>query len=183
MGKHHQLPFIICCSLLIGWHGFVYGQTPITKDTSLVDFFKIPIECLSDEYYGRLQGTKHANDSTGYLGRVDVYCKISYEIIFLYKDINTRLALGDDALSKIFFDKQLGKDIYSDFTCYTFIYPQRNPETQDDIHDMNIDFPVNVTAYKRVGKNTWKYLSKIRAKTHHELCEFKFNTIYEINKK
>ena len=126
---------------------------------------------------GALQGTEHAHDSTGYLDFAHVYCQKTYKIIFLYKDLVTRKKLGYNS-PDIFWNKHLGQDDYVGFECYTFVYPQRDPETQPDIHEMPIDFPVFVSAYKRIEKTTWKFVSKIKAKNFEEFSEFQFKVIY-----
>ena len=152
------------------------------KDTSLIDFFKNSTNCTMRLSHGALQGTNHSIDSTGYLGFAGFYnCQTTYELIFLYKDVFTRVALGYDSLSRIFFNKQVQKSAFQEFDCYAFVLPIRDPEQQADIHEMPIDFPVNVKAYKRIKSTTWQFKGELKAKTFEEYSEFQFKVIYGLN--
>ena len=156
-------------------------------DTSLIDLLNPPKSCTVEVSGGRgLQGTDHSNDSTGLMGFADFYdCPNTYQVIFLYKGKTTKqLHIPNDSLEKYFkpldnlFNHTQKIGDFEDFVCYAFIYPQRDPEKQDDIHAMNIDFPVIAKSYKKIGITTWQYKGQIKAATFEELSEFKFRTIY-----
>ena len=147
------------------------------KKVSPMNFFNTSKDCTIEYHFGALQGTNHSFDSVNCFGFGECYCSKSYEIIFLYKDLKTRKALGDDIVGDIFFKKQQMIDTFKDFECYSFVYPQRDPEMQDDIHEMNVDFPVDVIAYKRINKQ-WIYKGRIKAKSFEALSEFQFKIIY-----
>jgi len=167
---------IACC---ISFASYSQKNLDIEANNSKVDFLN-PQGCIVRYSHGALQGTKHSEDSTGYLGFADVFCKNPYEVIFLYKDLQTRKKMGYNVLSQIFLQKELGKDDYSDFNCFVFVYPHRDPEKQKDVDAMNIDFPVTVLAYKKVG-NTWKFVSKTKAATFEKFSEFQFRVLYNFS--
>ncbi len=157
-------------------------------EASKIDFFKVPKDCAVRYSGGALQWTQHSGDSTNYLCFANVYCKNSYEIIFLYRDIAIRKAIGYD-VSDIFFSKQLGSNNFENFECYVFVYPQRDLNEQTDIHGSNIDFPVDVNAYKRYWDNNvpdnenhykFKFISKTRVENFEQLSEFQFKVMYDL---
>ena len=164
---------------------FCYSQSGHASYDKLVDteqrnFFIMSKDCTVRKSAGALQGTNHSVDSTGYLCFADVFCKKPYEMIFLYKNIILRKSLGYDSVYNIFDSMDLERDTYSDFDCFVFDYPHSDPETQDDIHEMNIHFPITVSAYKRTGNTTWHLAGKTKVRTFEEFSEFQFRVIYNL---
>lgn len=174
---------IIGLILIVCFASSSYGQKVASSD-----FFKVPKECTIRYSSGALQGTKHSIDSIGYLCFANIYCKKTYEIIFLYRDLAIRKAIGYD-VSDIFMNKQLGSNNFTDFECYVFVYPQRDPERQADIGASNIDFPVKVVAYRRYWDNKvvanenhykFKFVSERKVDNFEQLSEFQFKVIYNL---
>lgn len=135
---------------------------------------------MNNAYEGALQGNNAGKDSNNYLCFSACYnCSQSYEIIFVLKGgIAKRKAMGYDLLFKEF---QKGCDNkFSEFDCFCFVLPMRDPEKQEDIHAMNIDFPVQVKVYKRTSEDQWKFLEKIRVNSFHEYSLLQLKTIYQL---
>ena len=129
-------------------------------------------------YVGALQVANAINDSSSNLCFAGCYsCKETYEIIFAYKGgIEIRNSMGYDSLDKIF-----EKGCYNnflEFNCFAFVCPMRDPEKQDDIHEMNIDFPVIVRVYRRIENDNWQYIKTKKVKTFEDYTALQFNTIY-----
>lgn len=137
---------------------------------------------LKHRSVGYLQGTTISKDSTGLFGFFDSYdSPLTYEIIFVAKGGIKSRSL--DSISSV--DEKLDKGCdnnFSDFDCYAFVYPMRDPEKQDDMHAMNIDFPVNVKAYIKVEGDNWRLVKQIKTNSFKEFSKFQFDVIYsEIN--
>jgi len=129
-------------------------------------------------YVGALQIATAINDSSSYLGFAACYsCKESYEIIFVYKGGNEiRKSIGYDSLGKIF-EKGCYNN-FSEFNCFAFVLPMRDPEKQEDIHAMSIDFPVIVRVYKRIESDHWEYIKTKKVETFGDYTALQFKTIY-----
>lgn len=133
---------------------------------------------MTRSYEGALQVESAINDSVSYLCFAACYsCKKSYEIIFVYKgEIEIRKSMGYDSLGKIF-EKGCYNN-FSKFNCFAFMLPMLDPEKQEDIHAMNIDFPVIVRVYKRIENDNWQYIKTKKVKTFEDYTALQFNTIY-----
>jgi hypothetical protein len=151
------------------------SKSHLIADTS--GFFKHCDQLMDGSSVGGLQGTDHSIDSTGSFCFLDNYENKSFEIILIVKGgPQKRAALGPEKISKMFHNGC--QNTFNDFDCFAFVYPQRDPEKQEDMHDMNIDFPVVVKAYKRIDNDNWKYIKTVKAKTFEDFSEFQFKTIY-----
>lgn len=165
---------------------FVKNLLPI--DTS--GFLSNKSQCVMEITQGAMQGTQHSDDSTNYMIFSDFYdCNKTYEIIFLYKNISLRVKMGysdslfdsineNDLRKYVSVDANSKNNLLNNFNCFAFIYPQRNPEGQEDVDAMNIDFPITIKAYKRKDKDTWQYQGSKRVATFEEFSEFRFKIIY-----
>lgn len=133
---------------------------------------------MNREYVGALQIANTTNDSANYLCFAACYdCPESYEIIFIYTGgIEIRKTVGYDSLSKRFEDGC--NNNFSAFDCFAFVLPMRDPEKQEDIHAMNIYFPVIVKVYKRVKIDSWRYIKTVKANNFKEYVTLQFKTIY-----
>ena len=127
---------------------------------------------------GYLQGTNISKDSTGLFGFFDCYDNPhTYEIILVDKGgIKSR---NLDNISSI--DEKLDQGCdndFSEFDCYAFVYSMRDPEKQDDMHAMNIAFPVVVKAYSRIEGDNWRLVKYLKANSFKEFSKFQFDVIY-----
>lgn len=127
---------------------------------------------------GYLQGTNISKDSTGLFGFFDCYDNLhTYEIILVNKGgIKSR---NLDSISSI--DEKLDKGCdndFSEFDCYAFVYPMRDPEKQDNMHAMNIAFPAVVKAYSRIKGDNWRFIKYLKANSFKEFSKFQFDVIY-----
>ncbi|MGN6602614.1 MAG: hypothetical protein ACTHK8_09195 [Ginsengibacter sp.] len=144
-------------------------------DTS--GFFENCEQLMDGSSVGNLQGTDHSNDSTGNLCFFDNYENQSFEIILLLKGGPAKRAdVGPEKISKMFHNGY--QNTFNQFDCFAFVFPQRDPDKQQDVHDMNIDFPVVVKAYKRIDNDNWKYIRTVKEKAFEDFSEFQFETIY-----
>jgi|ERR1700694_263941 len=128
-------------------------------------------------FTGYLQGLEASKDSLGEFGFYECYdCKESFRIIFVQK---TKPGADADSVIRKRFENGCS-DQYANFNCFVFVYPMRDPDKQEDVHAMNIDFPVTVKVYERIAGDHWKFLKKVRAKKFRELSILEFKTIYHI---
>jgi hypothetical protein len=128
---------------------------------------------------GSLQVKNASKDSTGFFGFFDNYKEPNtYEIIFVYKGgVQKRKGLaGFDTIRPRFLEGC--NNNFMDFDCYAFVLPMRDPEKQDDVDAMNIDFPVMVKAYKRIGNDNWRFVKVLKVKSYDEYTMLQFKTIY-----
>ena len=128
---------------------------------------------------GFLQEVEASKDSLGPFCFYECYdCKETFEIIFVYKDVKKRGQANHDF---IWNEYEKGcVNIFSNFECFAFVYPMRDPDKQKDVHAMNIDFPITVRVYERNTGDNWKFLKKIKVKTFKELSLLQFKTIYRL---
>lgn len=54
----------------------------------------------------------------------------------------------------------------------------RDPEKQEDIHAMNINFPVIVRIFKRINNHNWQFIESTEVKTFENYAALQFKTIY-----
>ncbi len=144
-------------------------------------FFSNCEELIHHSALGGLQGVEANPDSLRnlYFGDCFDYCKETFQIIFVHKDANKRTDEGYDFLTKEF-DNGCS-DYFKNFECFAFVCPRRDPDKQEDIHALNIDFPVVMRIYERVSEDTWRFIKKVTAKTYEEYALIRFKTIYHLN--
>jgi hypothetical protein len=150
------------------------------KDTGRVKFFE---RCdLLLESQGALQGVlpKVSEDSTGYFCFLERYNgDQSFEIILSYKGgVKKRKELGYNGLSKLFLEGCKSK--YPDFDCYAFVLKIKNPNDQEDIHQSEIQYPVDVIVYRRIESDNWDLITKKKIKNWTEYSKLRFNTVYNL---
>lgn len=133
-------------------------------------------------HQGALQGTNADKDSINYLCFSECYdCPETYKIIFVRKGgVEYRKSVGYKPIWEEFL-KSCSNN-FSDFDCFAFVLPMRDPEKQEDIHAMNIDFPVTVRAYKRISLDNWQQVKVLKVNTFEEYAALQFATIYGLNK-
>ena len=155
----------------------------INKTVSTVDttgFFKNCEQLMNGSSIGALQGTNHSDDSTSNLCFLDNYENKSFEIILLLKGgIGKRKTVDPSKIVKLF--NGGCRNMFTNFDCYAFVLPMRDPQTQIDLNEMNIDFPVTVKSYRRITSDNWQFLREFKAKTFRDLSDFQFATIYDLH--
>jgi hypothetical protein len=131
-------------------------------------------------YIGTLQGTKHSNDSTGLLCFFPCYeGPNTYESILMPRcGVDGRALLGLSGLEKEL--HSACSNNFSSFDCFVFVLPLQDPEKQDDIHALNMNFPVSVKIYSRGTNGIWHYIKTARANSFQEYSNLQFNTIYSL---
>jgi len=175
---------------LCGCGGMPTGKTPLdtissykkgVTDSATYDttgFLSNCKELMKNQYIGGLQGTTASRDSTGLFGFVDCYTSPeTYEIIFVPKGGIEKRTLHYITQIEKNFDNGCNNN-FSGFDCYAFVAPMRDPEKQEDMHAMNMDFPLTVRAYERVGMDKWKLISVLKANTFAVYSNFEFQVIY-----
>lgn len=107
-------------------------------------------------------------------------CPQTYKIIFIYKTgITERSTMDYTIIRKAL---RMGcENNFIDFNCVAFVAPMRDPEKQEDMHDLNMDFPLTVKAYRRVEADNWKEVGVKTVKSFEEYANFQFKTIYGLN--
>jgi hypothetical protein len=133
---------------------------------------------LSGVSIGGLQYSPASRDSTGFMGFTACYsCTNTYEIVFVLKGgVAHRKAIGYLGLEK-YIDRGCDNK-YLDFDCYVFQAPMRDPEKQDDIHAVNMDFPLRVKVYKRIDGDNWHFIQAVKVDSLTDYLKLQFNTIY-----
>ena len=133
---------------------------------------------ISGSSMGYLQEVPSRKDSLGAFCFYECYdCKETFEIVFIHKNKQ-----GPDTDNSVWdeFEKSCHNN-FSNFNCFAFVYPMRDPDKQKDIHAMNIDFPVMIKAYERITNDNWKFVKEIKAKKFKEFSLFQFKTIYHLH--
>ena len=162
------------------------GNTTIVKksDNKLatkvdtLQFFKDCTEMKSRYYVGAIQDTLADRDSAGFMVIFPCYsCKETYEIILAYRGgKNVREKLGYDGVEKQYLEGC--KDEFKKFECFAFVLPMRDPEKQEDLHAMNIDFPVLVKVYGQTVGNNWHLITKRVIKTFNDYAAMQVALVY-----
>ena len=127
---------------------------------------------------GAIQDTLADRDSAGYIVFFPCYtCKQSYEVVFAYRGgKNARKVLGYDGVEKEYLEGC--KDGFKKFESFVFVLPMRDPEKQEDIHAMNIDFPVKVKVYGQIEGDKWRYVVQREFKTFNDYAAFQLAVVY-----
>ncbi len=178
--------FLFVCTLFIGCsclsdnHKFINNTNNNIGDTSSIDFLRNPQHCVNVGYALGATVTlyrTHSKDSLFMVSKDFYDCKETYEVDFLYKDLNLRKVIVEDSLSKILTNEE--KSSYPDFDCFAFVFKETNPDSLED-RGNDVLFPLNVKAYKRIDKTKWQYKGKTKAKTLEDFGEFQFKIIYDL---
>jgi len=153
-----------------------------------IDFFKDCDKLIEFSSFQGLQGTDKSRDLTGYLCIADCYdCKETYELIFKYKaglEKIKSIEIEEDVIFNIF--KSGCSNQFSDFDCYAFVYPMRQPEPGECADkngkpincDSGVDYPVKVKAYYREAGNHWIFLEEKKIKDFEALSLFFYHATY-----
>lgn len=130
----------------------------------------------SSSWSGNLQGVNFPSDSLGPFCFYECYdCKETYELVLVGK----RKILGTNSDS-LWAEFSVGcASGFREFNCFVFVYPMTDPEKQDDVHAMNVKFPVNVKVYKRTSAADWLFEKSTKVRNLKELSTLRFNTIYD----
>jgi len=148
-----------------------------SEDT--IGFFSNCQELISHSSLGSLQGVEAGKDSLKNLYFAACYdCKKTFEIVFVHKVAEKRKDQNYNSLSNEFRSGCI--DYFKNFNCFAFISPMRDPDKQEDVHAMNIDFPVEVQVYERTSDDVWKFIKKVKAKSFNEYALLQFKSIYHL---
>ena len=154
------------------------NESKLVTKADTYHFFKDCREMKRRYYVGAIQDTLADRDSAGYMVIFPCYCcKETYEIILAYrggKDIREKL--GYDGVAKEYLEGC--KDEFKKFECFAFVLPMRDPEKQEDLHAMNIDFPVLVKVYGQTVGNNWHLITKRVIKTFNDYAAMQVALVY-----
>lgn len=189
----YKIPFVIIVVLISCKNSASHQENPSDSDSSnlniksakvgsedTIGFFSNCQKLVNHSALGSLQGVEASSDSLRslYFGDCFDYCPETFQIIFVHKDFTMRANENYDSLSREF--RNGCSDYFKNFDCFAFVCPRRDPDKQEDIHALNIDFPVAMQIYERLVDDNWKFIEKVTAKTYEEYALIRFKTIYRL---
>lgn len=119
---------------------------------------------------------KYTSGGIGGDGEVDVFCaKVQFELQFINK-YDTVESYADDYIFKMVGNVRQPEltnnySTYDKFDCYALVYPHREKKPY-------IDFPVVISAYKRIKDDKWRYITTTTAKNMEEYGNFEDKVIH-----
>ncbi|SEN39219.1 hypothetical protein SAMN04488505_11041 [Chitinophaga rupis] len=166
----------------MGKDSLAKSDTLTDKDKQWFDTTGFLSNCspfMKSAYVGVLQGTNASRDSIFNLCFAPCYdCPETYEIIFVYKGGVRERKLMDYKIMEDIFRKGCGNH-FSEFDCFAFVVPIRDPEKQDDMHALNMDFPLEVKVYSRIEGDKWRKVIARRVNSFEEYGDLQLNVIYK----
>lgn len=105
---------------------------------------------------GFLQGVFSRADSLPAMAFFECYdCPKTYQVIFVNEDSLSRN--GNQESEDQFFNGC--KNEFKGFKCFAFQYPMVDPDKQDDVHALNMKFPLRIKSYVRIVSDSWQILN------------------------
>jgi len=140
---------------------------------AIPDFLLLAKAKNTTAYQGFLQGVEK-NDSSGPYYFKEYYGDtLSFQLVYFPKTFDKRLVNYDSI-------RKAEANNYSDYICFAFVYPMKDPDKMKD-HSDNVTYPVTVTSYVRKN-GEWKLLSGSKAGNLTELSKYQTRCIYSVIK-
>jgi hypothetical protein len=154
----------------------IQSKMPTESLQDTARFFNNCENIITFSYTGYLQGVKASKDSLGKFHFFECYdCKETFKMIFISKKFN---AANSESIEKDY--QNSCKNKFSDFNCFVFVYPMRDPDSQKDVHALNMNFPLTVKVFEHIKNDHWEFKKKVIVNNFAEFAHLEFNSIYHL---